>query len=257
MYKKMLMLVVASLLVLCSVQPAMAAQSPLKAGAQGLVPAKALAVAAWQPLNQTLGDLRLQRTKNVIIGGIDGAINVLKASENGVERSKLTDGQKAELKVQIESNITWFETKKQDVQSSRDVATALQNAKQASERWNEVYPGFKKEIGLMACDNFDAKLNKAKNVTAIASSKIDSLRAQGKDTGGLEKALEDYNGHVDGASQYVANARSEFTGIGASNDGHFAAGIKQLGLAEGELKNAYSDLKTIYRLFLGNSVKTT
>ncbi len=255
MYKKMLMLFITTLLILSAGQPALAAQNPLKASVRGIAPAKALA--AWQPLNETLSDLRLQRTKTVIINGIDAAINALKASENGVERSKLTDGQKAKLKAQIESNITWFEAKKQDVKSSQDVSSTLQYAKQASERWNEVYPGFKKEIGLMACDNFDAKLNKAGNVTAITSSKIDSLKAQGKDTGGLEKAVGDYNGHVDGASQYVANARSEFTGIGAPNDGHFATGIKQLGLAENEMKNAYSDLKTIYRLLLGNSVKTT
>jgi hypothetical protein len=255
MYTKMLMIIVTTLLVLSAGQPAMAAQNPLKASVQGIAPAKALA--AWQPLNQTLSDLRLQRTKTVVINGIDAAINALKASENGVERSKLTDGQKAELKAQIESNITWFETKKQDAKSSQDVSSTLRYAKQASERWNEVYPGLKKEIGLMACDNFDMELNKARNVTAIASPKIDSLKARGKDTGSLEKALADYNGHVDGASRYVANARSEFNCIGASNDGHFAAGIKQLGLAENEKKNAYLDLKTIYRLLLGNSVKST
>jgi len=208
-------------------------------------------------LNQTLSDIRLQRTKTVVVNGIDVAINALEAAENGVERSKLTDSQKAGLKAQIESNTTWFEGKKQDVQSSKDVASALQYAKQASQRWNEIYPGLKKEIGLMACDNFDAELNKANKATAIVSLKIDSLKAQGKDTGSLEKALADYNGHIEGASRYVADARSDFNGISAPNDGHFAAGVKQLGSAEKEMKSAYSDLKTIYRLLLGNSVNST
>jgi hypothetical protein len=242
----MLMLLVATLLVISAVQPVMAAQGPVRA------------LAAWQPLNQTVGDLRLQRTKTVVENGIAVAIAALNVAGKGVERSKLTDNQKAELKAQVEANITWFEAKKRDVQSSRDVASALQNAKQASDRWNEVYPDLKKEAGLMACDNFEAKLSKARDVTAIVSSKIDSLKAQGKDTGSLENALAAYNGHIDGASRYGANARSEFDAIGSSRqDGHFAAGIKQLGLAENEMKGAYSDLKNIYRLLFGNSVKIT
>jgi len=257
MYKKILIFTVAVLLVLGAVQPAMAAGplGTLRSGIQGLVPAKTNV--AWQPLNQTLSDLRLQRTKTVVISGIDAAIDGLGAAENGIDRSKLTDGQKAGLKAQIEANITWFEGKKQDVQASKDVAGALQNAKQASERWNEVFPGFKKEIGLMACDNFDAELTKARQATAIVSSKIASLKAQGKDTGNLEKALASYNGHIDGASRDVANARSDFNGIGGPSDGHFAAGLKQLGSAQKEMNGGYSDLKAIYRLLLGNSVKTT
>jgi hypothetical protein len=244
MHKKILIFAVAMLILLSAAQPV-----------QG---ARAFAGAAWQPLNQTLNDLRLQRTKTTVISGIDVAINTLKASAKGVERSKLTGGQKAGLEAQIESNITWFEGKKQEVKSSKDVAGALQCAKQASERWNEVYPGLKKEIGLMSCDNFVIELDKARGVTAIVSSKIDSMKAQGKDTESLENALAAYNGHIDSASRYVANARSEFNGIGAARqDGHFAAGIKQLWLAEGEMKDAYSDLKAIYRLLLGNSVKIT
>ncbi len=110
----------------------------------------------------------------------------------------------------------------------------------------------------MACDNLEVELNRARNVTAIASSKIDAMRAQGKDTGSLEGALAAYNGHIDSASRYAASARSEFNSISTSRlDGHFATGIKQLNLAEGEMKSAYSDLKNIYRLLLGNSVKAT
>jgi hypothetical protein len=242
MYKKILIFMVVMFILISAAQPAQCA--------------RAFAGAAWQPLNQTLNDLRLQRTKTAVISGIDVAINALDAAGNGLERSRLTDRQKAGLKAQIESNITWFESKKQDVMSARDVAGALQYARQASERWNVVYPDLKKETGLMACDNFDVELSRARNVTAIASSRIYLLKAQGKDTGGLEKALDNYNGHVDGASRYAASARSGFNAISAPNDGHFAAGLAQLRLAENELKNAYSDLKAIYRLLLGSSVRT-
>ncbi len=239
MYKKMLMLIITALLVLSVAQPAMAVQGE--------------ALAAWQPLN----DLRLHRTKTVVLNGIDAAIGVLKAADNGIGRSKLTDGQKAELKAHIGSNITWFEGKKQEVKSSKDIPGALQYARQASDRWNVIYPGLKKEIGLMSCDNFDVELNRARSAAAIASSRISALKAQGKDTGSLEGSLASYNGHVDSASQRVAAARSDFNAISAPNDGHFATGLRQLGSAEKESKSAYSDLKAIYRQLLGDSVKIT
>ncbi len=244
MYKKILIFAILVVFILSAIQPVQA--GPIRA------------LAAWQPFNQTLGDLKLQRTKTAIVNGIDGAITALNIADRGIERSKLTVIQKVEIKAQIESNVTWFEATKREVESSKNVSSALLYAKQARERWDEVYPGLKKEVGLMACDNLGVELNRARNATAIAYSKIDAMKAQGKDTGSLEGALAAYNGHIDSASRYVASARSEFNSISTSRlDGHFATGIKQLNLAEAEMKSAYSDLKNIYRLLLGNSVKAT
>ncbi len=239
MYKKLLTFTVAILMVLCIAQQAQAA------------PTKALAV-----FGQPSGDLRLQRTKAAVTEGIDVAINALKASGSGIERSKLTDSQKAEITAQVESNVTWLEGKRQDVQSANDVASALRYARQASERWKEAYTGLKKEVGLMSCDNFEAELNKAKNASAVASSKVIAMKAQGRDTGNIERALAQYNGHVDSATRYVDEARAEFNSISGPNDGRFTSGAKQLASAEREMKNAYSDLKSIYRLLPGNSVSS-
>jgi hypothetical protein len=259
MYKKALMFSVAALFLLSTILPATAVdvRSPLKSDdTQDTIQGKALAGLAF--LKQSASDLRLQRTKTFTISGIDAAINVLKASANGVERSRLTDAQKATLKSEIDSNITWFEARKQDAQASKDVAGVLQIAKQASDRWNDVYPGLKKESGFMACDNFDSEICRARSASDIVSAKIRAMKAQGKDTGKLEKAMASYGGHVDKAAGYSASARAEFSAIGpGAVDGHFAAGLRQLGLAQGEMNKAFTDLKAIYRLFFGESVRAT
>ncbi len=254
MIKKILMLVFAALLI-SNAAPAMAvpAQGPSLAwDAQGIVHGNVLLGLPF--FNHTVPDLRLQRAKTASSGGIDLAIRLLNTTEAGIDRSKLTDGQKAELRSQIGSNVTWFEAKERAVQSSKDLAGVRQNAKEAADRWKAVYAGLKKEIGSMTCDNLDTTLESARQASTAAAGKIASLKAQGKDTGSLEKALADYDGHVDSATKAAANARVEFNSIGAANDGHYAAGTRQIGAAQGELKSAYNDLKNVYRLVYGNGV---
>jgi hypothetical protein len=232
MNRKMAILLIAALLLVSAVPPAFA-------------------------VGTKVSELRLQATKTFVSNSIDSAINVLDDTANGVERSALKDGQKAELKSRIEANVTWFEAKKADVGASTNVAGVLANAREANDRWNSVYPGLKKEIGIMSCDDVDELIAAGRNASAIVSGRIELLKAQGKDTNALEKTLADYNGHIDAAARHAANARSEVNAIGARLDGHYAAGFRQLTLAGNELKGSYADLKTIYRLFYGNSVKVS
>lgn len=254
MFKKILMLVFAVLLIsnAASATAAPARGPPLAGDARGLIHENVLLGLPF--LNHTAPDLRLQRAKTASSGGIELAIRVLNTTEGGIDRSKLTEGQKAELRSQIKSNVTWFEAKERAVQSSKDLAGVRQNAKEAADRWKAVYAGLKKEVGSMTCDNLDATLKSARQASTVAAGKIASLKAQGKDTRSLEKALANYDGHVDSATKAAANARMEFNSIGDTNDGHYAAGNRQIGAAQGELKSAYNDLKNVYRLVHGNGV---
>jgi len=203
-----------------------------------------------------IGEIRLQATKAAVSNSIDAAIDALYRLDNGVRTSALTDGQKSALKFRVQENITWLEAKKADVHASSDVAGVLANAREANERWNSVYPCLKKEIGFMASDNVDATIATARSASAVASGKAGSMKARGKDTSAIETALASYNAHVDSAARRAANARSEFDSIGtAKPDIHYAAGFRQLNEAGNELKYAYKDMKKIYRLFYGDSVK--
>jgi hypothetical protein len=250
MYRKMLMLLVAVIFLLSVMQPVAAV------GPKTAVSRNGSNILAGLPiLNKTVSDLRLQRMKTATVNGIDRAVTGLGTIEASVERSRLMDGQKAAIKSQIDANITWFEAKKADVQASTDVASILQYAKDASSRWSDVNSGLKREIGFMACDNLDGVIASARKASTVASSKIEALKAQGKDTSGLEKAVASYNVHIDNAARDAANARSEFNAIGKAFDGHYAAGLKQANGAQSELKNSYADLKAIYRLLYGNGIK--
>jgi len=286
LYKKIAILLITMLMLLSVIQPASAAGGAIASKIADLMPqdtstahpspspgaiASKLADIKSQIMNGSvrsmaearptigtmIGELRLQAMKTVVTNSIEAAINSLNRFDTGIASSKLTDSQKAEIKSQIQENATWFEGKIADVKASTDIAGVLSNASEASDRWNSVYPGLKKETGFMATDNMDATIATARGASAIISGKIDTLKAQGKDTSAIEKALADYNGHVDSAALHAANARSEFAAISGKNDGHYATGIVQLNKATNDLKNAYSAMKTIYRLVYGNSVQVS
>jgi len=204
-----------------------------------------------------LADLRLQATKAVVTGSIDSAVNSLNRLESSIDNSGLTDSQKAILASQIQDNVSWFNAKNDAIKASTDTATALTNAREASDRWNSVLPGLKKEAGLMASDNVEATIVSARNASTVISGKIVTMNTQGKDTSALSAALASYNGHIDSAEQHVVSARAEFNAISGKYDGHYAAGLRQLNLAGSDLKSAYSDLKKIYRLAFGSSVQVS
>jgi hypothetical protein len=251
MYRKLLMLLVAGIFLLGVMQPETAFAIP--------VVSKEITgshiFAGLPVLNKPVNDLRVQRTKTATVNGIDRAVNGLEAIGASVERTRLTDGQKASIKSQIDDNITWFESRKADVQASTDVASILQYANEANSRWGDVNSGLKKEIGFMACDNLDDIIATARKASSVASSKIEALKARGKDTSALEKAVASYDGHIESAARDMTSARSEFSAIGKGLDGHYAAGLKQTNAAQGELKSSYKDLKSIYRLLYGNGIK--
>lgn len=282
MYKKIAILLIAVLVLLCAIQPASAAGGAIASKLAGFKPtASASATPHPSPppgvfaskladirshienatvrssaaIGARAGEARLQATKTVVTDSIESAINSLNRFTTNIDNSKLTDGQKAVLKSQVQDNVSWFEGKISDVQASTDVAGVLANASDASDRWNSVLPGLKRETGFMATDNVDSTIATARNASSVISSRIDSLKAQGKDTSALEAALASYNGHVDSAAGHAANARSEFSSIGGKNDGHYAAGMVQLNQAANDMKGAYSDLKTIYRLAYGVKVQ--
>lgn len=231
MHKKLLIFLMAALILLSAIQPVSAARA---------------------------GELRLQATKTFVSGSIDSAINSLNNMNNIVDRSALKDIQKAGLKSQIQENITWFEKKNADIKASTGVPGVLAYAREASDRWDSVYPGLKKKIGLMSCDNVNETIATARKASEVVAGKVSALKAQGKDTSALSAGLASYNGHIDSAAQHVSSARSEFDAIGTARlDGHYAAGFRQLTLAGNELKYSYNDLKKIYRLIYGNSVKVS
>jgi hypothetical protein len=223
---------------------------------------------AHQPLlNHTLNTVRpssngatntvgLQLAKTTAAKSITAIVNALNMVNSRIDASKLSGDDRTTLMAQINSNITWFESQSNAIQTSNDPAAIRMDISQVTSQWNGIKTGIKQETGLMACDEFDSRLSNASHASSIVSEKIQALNAQGKDASALQSALSDYNSHVASATTYSQNARADFSSITSPTnaDASYSAGLKQLTLGQQQLTASYQDLITIYRLVLGNNV---
>lgn len=207
-----------------------------------------------QPFKNAVDDYRLKIAKSVAEARIKIVIQELELYKKKISASNLDEQDKAELISSADANIVWFRQKSGEIQAAGDMATLQALVTQVDQQIAQMKVNMKKGAGLVACDEMDAKIAKAADVSRIAGQKIDDLKAKGKNTAQLEAALASYDGHVSAAGQHAAAARAAFEGItSASNtDRGFIEGLKQLRLAEQELNKAYSDLKRFYWYFFRN-----
>lgn len=273
MLKKALIIIMAILLLMGVGLQAMAAPfqaNTLKApqiASNGITPASLPSISHLPLVNRTLNAIRsasghtvnnarLQLAKTTSVKSINSIINALNMVNSRVALSKLSNTDKATVMSQISSNITWFEAEKNAIQSSNDSASIRMDISQVTGQWNSIKTGLKQETGILACDEFDSRLSNASRASSIASQKIQSLNARGKDTSDLQEALTSYNSHLASATTYSQNARADFNNINSPStaDASYSAGLKQLNLGQQQLSASYQDLVSMYRLLLGNNV---
>ncbi len=204
--------------------------------------------------NTSLRDLRLQTSRNFGVNGVNRILNAINLAKNQVQGSKLQDNEKAVVLSEINANITWFETKKSEIQSAADVATVKAIGNDVNDRWNTEKVAIKKQVGDIACDQYDVNIAQARNASSIAAEKISSIKAQRKDTTAMEQKLASYNKHVSNAANDLGNARGEFDKINepALVDVHFSVGLRQLKLVDNEMNSSYADLKSLYSMIYRN-----
>lgn len=206
--------------------------------------------------NNSLNDNRLKIAKTVADVKIGIVIKELELYKKKISASRLSDAEKAALIASADANIAWFNQQESDIQEAGDMATLQAMVNEADQQTAMMRVNLKTGAGLIVCDELDVKISTARNVSGIAAQKINDLKAKGYDTTQAEKALADYNVHVDAASQNSAAARAAFNGItGTGNmDSGFKEGLKQVSLAEQELGKSFSDLKDIYLLILRGNI---
>lgn len=205
-------------------------------------------------LNTSLRDLRLQAARNFGVNGVNRILNALDLAKNQVQGSKLQDNEKAVVISDINANITWFESKKGEIQSATDVATVKAIGNDVNDRWNTEKVTVKKQVGDIACDQYDVNIAQARNASSVAAEKISTVKAQGKDTTAMEQKLASYDRHVNNAANNLGNARGEFDKINgpAQADVHFSVGLRQLKLADNEMNSSFGDLKSLYAMVYRN-----
>jgi hypothetical protein len=198
---------------------------------------------------------RLGLVRTTAANSINSIVAALNMVNNRVASSKLSAGDKATMTSQIDANITWFQAEQSSIQSASDVNTIRTDVSQITAQWNSIKTSIKQETGILACDELDARLSNASRAASIASQKIQSLSAEGKDTSALQSALASYNSNLATATTDSQNARADFNDITSSSNANanYAAGLSQLNQAQQQLSAGYQNLITMYRLFLNNA----
>ena len=263
--KESLVLVIAIAIFFATIAPAAALDIQQPASAVPAQDAVALPhVIASRPgfsipfFNTSLRDMRLQAARNYGVNGVDQILNALGVAKVQIQGSRLPENEKIMLVSEIDSNITWFESKKSDIMSASDLATVRSIGKDVNDRWNSEKVDIKRQAGDIACDQYEANIAEARNASSIAAGKINAIKAQGKDTSAMEKKLASYNSHVNDAANNLGNARTEFDQINGPTlaDVHFSVGLRQLRLAGNEMNSSYSDLRDLYGMIYRNSTSS-
>jgi hypothetical protein len=202
-------------------------------------------------------ELQLERSKKYAITSIDAIVNNLQNFKGKVVSSKLSDENKAIVISEIDSNITWFENKKMEIESAKTITEVKDIGKAVDRQWNVIIVGLKKESGLLACDEMDEWITEAYKVSNMLSEKIKDAKAQGKNTWYMERRLNDYNNKIKKAERLTIEAREQYTKISTplNADLYFASGTQKLKAASNELTGAYGIVKEVYRLIYGNKIK--
>ncbi|MCD1295783.1 hypothetical protein CUJ83_12320 [Methanocella sp. CWC-04] len=205
---------------------------------------------------KTIYSAQLRFAKQYASGSLERIIEAIGVYRDRTEDSVLPSDKKENILTQIDSNITWFESKKKAIDSSTNVNEIKSIAREADNRWNQIKVDIKKESGIISCDTMDGQINDAKNVSGRISSGINYLKAQGKDTSAIEKKFEDYNKNIMMAERFTLEAREEFNKINnpVNAELRFRLGLQKLKQAQNKMNDAYADLKEIYRLVYGNQI---
>jgi hypothetical protein len=205
-----------------------------------------------QKVKKQVNDARVKVAQKIAEGKINIIIGQLGLYAKWVANSRLTDDQKAGIKVIVDDNVAWFRQQIEDIQATDDLTTVQALADEADKQAATLRVSIKKEAGYMACDTLDSRIAAARNASSAIAGKIAVLKARGNNTATVEQKLADYDAHVDAAERYSIAARAAFEGItGADNtDRGFNEGYRQIGLADREMTQAYVNLKSVYLWYL-------
>lgn len=171
-------------------------------------------ITARDAFNKNKGDSTASITaaQNFLSSGADAVINYLTMIKAKATEVSLTSAQIAE----INSDISWMQTEKAKIPTltTKDQLTAEANV--MKDHWAQIRLNVKNTIGQILITKINASLTEADKVSADLSTRIATLKAQGKDTSSLEALLADANSKITLAKQQRDLAVAKFNTIGGT-----------------------------------------
>ena len=153
----------------------------------------------------------LDKAKTRLNNALDKAITKLQNFKSKVENRKvLEQTDKDYILSKIDEHISYYEGKKDEVNSAATIAELRVISKEIKSKWAETRRGMKWTAGFVLNVHVKTAIEKGEKVSARVQAKIDELKSQGKDTSELEAWLADFNAKLEDAKKKYEAAKEKF-----------------------------------------------
>jgi len=180
----------------------------------------------------------LEKTVNVLIKKLESLKNWV------ANKPSLPELEREVIIAEIEKDINWLESKKSGI-ATASPAQIKEKAKEIRDYWREHRIFVKKIIGQIWAARLDWAIERFETVSSKVSTKIDELKAAGKDTSQLEAWLADFNQKIEIAKEKREKAREKYQAISSLADANQL--FKQ---AHQFIKEANQYLKKAHRILV-------
>ncbi len=190
--------------------------------------------------------LAVEAGKKFLKGADKHVTRYLTAVRNKVEASKVLDeAEKTAILAELDGYVKYFEDQQAKIEAATTKDEVQTISKEVKAKWEEVKPATKVIVGKLLNARIQYTINAAMEIAATAQTKIDALKAEGKDTTKLEALLAEFNTLVATAQEkHDAAVRTDVNNLKEADkllrEAHVA--IKQ---ANGKLKELAGQIRAL------------
>ena len=158
--------------------------------------------------------LAVEAGKKFLEGGRKHVARYLNALSNKVEASKvLEESEKTAVLAELDGYVKYFEEQQAKIEAAATKDEVQTISKEVKAKWEEVKPATKVIVGKLLNARIQYTINTAKEIAATAQTKIDALKADGKDTTKLEALLAEFNTLVATAQEKHDTAKTAYADV--------------------------------------------
>jgi exonuclease VII small subunit len=190
-----------------------------------------------------------EKARNFLDKAVNTLIKRLEAMKNWVSnRRALPENERQAIVTEIDQDINWLKERVDKIQTASP-AEIKEEAKKVREYWKNHRVKVKRITGQIWAARINFVLGKAEGVANRVESKIEDLKATGKDTTSLENWLNDFKQKIALAEEKYEAAKREFGAISslADADRLFRRGHQLIKEADQYIREAHQKLIEIIR----------
>lgn len=166
--------------------------------------------------------------------------------------SVLSDAEKSNITAELDANIATFEAFKPEIAAATTKDGLKAVAAKIKDAWTTSQRGIDRAAGQAAAAKESKLAELAENVSKQAKTKLEKIKASGKDTSARDAALLEFDAKIAAAKQDIEAAKEKFTAVGSASTKEDKAKL----ISEGKdlLKSAHEAIKEAQQI-LKNAAK--